>query len=106
MAYSFIPDNKEIMTFYYYWNYLIKTWLDEDGPTFPVYLDTIPYKIEYNRTFRVTVRVPSDDQDRGINRLWDNTILISDSETKNHPKTKSSLDLQADLKNEKSTNVR
>ena len=100
MAYSNIYDNDKIMTYYYYYNYLLRLQLIYD---IDIYLETLPYKTNYSKYIAVEVNVPDPEEDKwspGMNKLWKTYNVVTDTEPHNNESTITAFDMWQKVKND------
>lgn len=106
LDFHYIADNKNIMTLYYFYNYLIR---DEVNSYIDAYIEVLPHELRYQKFINATIYVkgdPSKETTPGINKLWNTYNIVSDKETHNNPRKYSSDFLNDQLKNIKKNNRR
>lgn len=105
-AYKELVDNRNVMSYYYYYNYTIKEWI---SAFFDCTITTKPYKLPFGRNIPAVVYVPPDENDDwspGLNMLWDTYNIVSDEEPHNNDRDISSFDMAKLLEAEELTNKR
>jgi hypothetical protein len=106
LDFPYIADNKNIMTLYYFYNYLIR---DDVSTYIDAFIEVLPYELRYQKFFNATIYVkgdPDKEPTPGINRLWDTYNIVSDKEPHNNARKYSSDYLNDLLKEIKIINKR
>ena len=106
-SYPELVDNKKVMSYFYYYNYLIK---EEINYYINCSIYTLPAKINFNKNIFCTLYVPeknieADKFSPGLNKLWGTYNTISDKEEKKNYQDKNIFDfydfIEKDLENNK-----
>ena len=105
VLYDNIPDGKDIMTYYYYYNYLLKFKMFYD---IDILIETLPYKTNYSRYLFCEITVPdtSDEATKwspGMNKLWKTYNVVTDTEPHNNESDITVFDLWNKVNNDAKT---
>ena len=107
LNFNYIVDNKDVMSYYYYYNMGIKDYMNY---YIYCYIETRSNKTNYNKFISATLYVPevatSDEWTPGINKIWNTYTKVSDGQTHNNEKTLSSDYIYNQLIDEETINVR
>ena len=98
VIYDNLVDNNDVMTYWYYYNYLLrfKIFYDID-----VFIETLPYKTNYSKYIRMEVIVPDKEEDKwspGMNKLWKTYNVVTDQKPHNNDSTITAFDMWANIK--------
>lgn len=105
--YKELVDNKEVMSYYYYYNYLIK---EDIEFYFNCEITTRPYKLQFGKSIPATLYVPdtkiNSEWSPGLNKLYNTYNTVSDIEEHKNVRDISAYDMYKLIQEELITNKR
>lgn len=105
--YKELVDNKNVMSYYYYYNYLIRERIEH---YINCEITTRPYELKFGKSIPATVYVPdtihNTEWSPGLNMLYNTYNTISDTEEHKNVKDISSFDMYKLIKEEENNNTR
>ena len=93
MKYTSLYDNKDVMTYYYYYNYLLRNEINYD---INITIQTLPYKTNYSKYIAIEVNVPDPEEENwspGMNVLWKTYNVVTDEEPHNNESDITAFDM-------------
>ena len=103
MAYKNLFDNKKVMTYYYYYNYLLRVEMNYE---ILINVETTPYKTNYSKYFGLEVIVPDPEEEKwdpGLNKLWKTYNVVTDEEPHNNESDITAFDMWQKVKTDANT---
>jgi hypothetical protein len=103
VLYDNIPDDRDIMTYYYYYNHLLRLEWEYDIDTI---IEVLPYKTNYSKYIYTEITVPDPVEDKwkpGLNKLWKTYNVVTDTEPYNNESIITAYDMWTKVKNDENT---
>ena len=103
VLYDNIPDDRDIMTYYYYYNHLLRLEWEYDIDTV---IEVLPYKTNYSKYIYTEITVPDPVEDKwkpGLNKLWKTYNVVTDTEPHNNESIITAYDMWTKVKNDENT---
>jgi hypothetical protein len=88
------------MTYYYYYNHLLRLEWEYDIDTL---IEVLPYKTNYSKYIYTEITVPDPVEDKwkpGLNKLWKTYNVVTDTEPHNNESSITAFDMWNKVKSD------